>query len=111
MNPSPPEDSGLFFEIGYKVASVFLAFVAGVVTTTWTVASKFHGLNEKCNDLDTRVDNIEKQPVVTINECNLTRKGCGQVNDLQFKHGSEMFSELKSELKEIKDILREMNKS
>lgn len=42
-----------------KIASVAVSFVGGVVTATWIVAVKVHGLKATQDGLDARVSKIE----------------------------------------------------
>ena len=100
---------GFFFDLSVKIAGLFSAFVIGIVSATWAVAIKFHGITAKQEDHEKRLDDIESQPVITIEACKLTRAGCGRANDIQVTHGTEMFKELKEDIREIKGILREMN--
>ena len=113
MTPMPVpqgDETDILLNVGAKIAGLFLAFVTGIVSTTWAVAAKFHGITAKQQDHEARLDDIEKQPVVTVGDCNLTRSGCSRAVDIQFAHGAEMFKEFREDIRDIKEILREMNR-
>ena len=71
--------------------------------------------------LSSRIGAMEgNPPCVPVATCEERRLKCGQLNNLQFAHGAEIFAELKKEIaetraeskeqhKEIMSILRGMN--
>lgn len=55
MSPSPPIDdtTNIIMEWALKAVAAFLAFVGGIVSATWAIASKVRGYESRMTVLET----------------------------------------------------------
>ena len=48
MSPTPqPDETSIYAEWGLKIVGAFAAFVGGIVSATWAVASKIKGFDDR----------------------------------------------------------------
>lgn len=55
MTPVPTpttEEAKFFVELGGKIAGVFIAFVAGIVSATWAIASRVKGYEKRLESIE-----------------------------------------------------------
>ena len=54
MSPTPqPDETSIIAEWALKIAGAFLAFVGGIVSTTWAIASKVRGYDDRLKVVET----------------------------------------------------------
>jgi hypothetical protein len=52
MASLPNDESGILFNLGLKIVGFFLSFVGGIITTTWVLATKWKGLDDKVKEME-----------------------------------------------------------
>lgn len=67
MSPTPqPDEANILTEWAWKVAGVFIAFVGGIVSATWSVASKVRGYDDRLKVVETNQNKCQSETLASL---------------------------------------------
>lgn len=69
MSPTPqPDETSLIAEWAWKMVGVFVAFVGGIVSATWAVASKVRGYDDRLKVVETTQGKCQAETLKGISD-------------------------------------------
>ena len=69
MSPTPqPDETNFIAEWAWKIAGVFVAFVGGIVSATWAVATKVRGYDDRLKVVETSQTKCQSETIKGISE-------------------------------------------
>ena len=67
MSPTPqPDEANILTEWAWKIAGAFLAFVGGIVSATWAVASKVKGYDDRLTVVETNQSKCKSETLANL---------------------------------------------
>lgn len=66
--PVSSEDTSFLVEWGLKIGGVFAAFVGGIVSATWAIASRVKAFEDRLDSIEQTQDNCPGKALSGINE-------------------------------------------